>query len=158
MSSYLSDFISNIAVMVDDAVALPVNSIGARELLIRAETRLRIILELNSNDVDQETLSSISICALALLNIIHMGTTHQEIHEKLSKTLSDDAIPISATLFKVNRVNLLFDAIIGSSYAKFSLHENVILPLTMETNVYNRLFCGIRAGSSNVILYGPPGT
>ena len=51
-----------------------------------------------------------------------------------------------------------FHDIIGCIEAKQSLFESVILPYKIKsTIVRNMLFGGIRQGSSNVLLYGPPG-
>lgn len=52
---------------------------------------------------------------------------------------------------------MLFENIIGCNQAKRSLHENVILPLTMANELRASVFAGIRGGTGNVLLYGPPG-
>lgn len=53
---------------------------------------------------------------------------------------------------------LRFDDIVGYCGAKQQLYENVVLPLTLSADVKAQLFSGIRSGSGNVILHGPPGT
>eukprot|EP01041_Mallomonas_annulata_P012929 gene12929-27274_t len=53
---------------------------------------------------------------------------------------------------------IYFDDIIGSDFAKQALHENVILPLTIDKNLRNKIFNGIRGATGNCLLFGPPGT
>ena len=53
---------------------------------------------------------------------------------------------------------LRFDDIVGYCGAKQQLYENVVLPLTLSAEIKAQLFSGIRSGSGNVILHGPPGT
>lgn len=52
-----------------------------------------------------------------------------------------------------------FTDIVGNSFAKQILHENVVLPLTLSLEAKKKLFAGrIRRGTGSILLYGPPGT
>lgn len=53
---------------------------------------------------------------------------------------------------------LTFASIIGSTDAKQSLYENVVLPLSISESARKQIFRGIRSGGGNVLLFGPPGT
>jgi fidgetin-like protein 1 len=50
-----------------------------------------------------------------------------------------------------------FDHIIGAESAKATLVENVVLPLGLHPTLREKVFSGVRRGSVNVLLYGPPG-
>ena len=52
---------------------------------------------------------------------------------------------------------ILFENIIGNQHAKQSLYENVILPLSFSPSLKKKVFAGIRKGTGNVLLHGPPG-
>ena len=53
--------------------------------------------------------------------------------------------------------NMRFSNIVGSDAAKQALYENIILPMTADTELRQKLFQGVRSGIGNVLLYGPPG-
>lgn len=50
-----------------------------------------------------------------------------------------------------------FDAIMGNDHAKLALMESVVLPLTLNSRMVSKVFQGVRAGTGNVLLHGPPG-
>lgn len=51
-----------------------------------------------------------------------------------------------------------FADVIGQESAKQALIENVVLPMRLKKETRSRLLGGIRQGSGNVLLYGPPGS
>jgi hypothetical protein len=79
-----------------------------------------------------------------------------------NKAGSSSAVLLSTTTTTTTVVapprKLRFDDIVGYCGAKQQLYENVVLPLTLSAEVKAQLFGGIRSGSGNVILHGPPGT
>ena len=50
-----------------------------------------------------------------------------------------------------------FSSVVGLDHVKQLLMESIILPLTMPLQLQTQLFRGLRKGSQNVLLYGPPG-
>ena len=88
----------------------------------------------------------------------------------------------STEIIKEERISISFEEVVGNLEAKQSLYENVILPLSISEATKVRVFSGcvslkflfmhlnailldlnftktgIRAGSGNVMLYGPAGT
>lgn len=51
-----------------------------------------------------------------------------------------------------------FAEVVGSEDAKQVLHESIVLPLSLPPDLRSSLLTGIRGGTGNVLLFGPPGT
>jgi SpoVK/Ycf46/Vps4 family AAA+-type ATPase len=106
-----------------------------------------------------------SISSSSSSSIHHINGNHlieEENSDKRSESKSDDdsvsSFPLEKYMISPDNNVVTFQDIIGCHKAKQSLQENVILQLRLSNEVLASTFQGIRAGTGNVLLFGPPGS